>query len=102
MKKIISLLLIFIMGLGLSACDLTTEGPSTLEQINEAMTALELDDEVDSDITFPSTGLNDVVITWESSNTDVIANDGTVTIPSYYVGDTTVTITAYISLDEGF
>ncbi len=100
MKKIISLLLIFIMGLGLSACDLTTEGPSTLEQINEAMTALELDAEVDSDITFPSTGLNDVVITWESSNTDVISNDGTVTIPSYYVGDTTVTITAFISLDE--
>lgn len=100
MKKIISLLLIFIMGLGLSACDYTSDGPSVLEQINEAMIALELDSEVDSDITFPSTGLNEVILRWESSNTNVISNDGTVTIPSYYEGDKTVTITAYISLGE--
>lgn len=46
-----------------------------------------------SDITLPTEGFNSSTITWSSSNTDIIANDGKVTRPET---DTEVTLTATI------
>ncbi|HEY1405123.1 MAG TPA: immunoglobulin-like domain-containing protein, partial [Spirochaetota bacterium] len=45
----------------------------------------------------PSTGASGTTITWSSNNTGVIANNGTVTRPSFSSGDATVTFSATIS-----
>lgn len=46
------------------------------------------------DIALPSAGSNGTTITWKSSNTDVLSDDGVVTMPE---ADTTVTLTSTIS-----
>jgi len=51
---------------------------------------------VTADLTLPGTGTNGTTITWASSNTAVIANNGTVTQPSFTDGDAEVTLTATI------
>ncbi len=99
MKKLFSLLLIFLISFGLIACNKEPE-PSNLEQLAEALEALDVTTETSSDITFPSIGLNDVVITWESSNKAIIENDGTVNIPLFSEGDIIVTVVASLSLDD--
>lgn len=52
----------------------------------------EEDDEIIADITLPKTGLFDSTIVWTSSNTDVIATDGTVVRPAAGESDVTVTL----------
>ncbi|MDC7126679.1 MAG: SBBP repeat-containing protein, partial [Spirochaetales bacterium] len=52
-------------------------------------------DNIINNLTLPTSGSNGTTIAWSSSNTDVIANDGTVTRPSS--GDKTVTLNATIS-----
>jgi predicted extracellular nuclease len=53
------------------------------------------------DITLPDTvGSEGVTVTWSSSNTDVIANDGMVTRPTKDEGDITVTLTATLTLEN--
>ena len=99
-KKLLALTLVFVGVIGLAGCIPEVEGPSDLEQLAEALVEVTLPTEASSDLTFPSTGLHDVVITWESSDTDVIGNDGTVTIPLFTEGDQTVTITAALTLGE--
>nr|MCR4940237.1 InlB B-repeat-containing protein [Treponemataceae bacterium] len=51
---------------------------------------------VTSNITLPS-GSNGVNVTWSSSNTSVVANNGTVTRPAFADGNATVTLTATLS-----
>ena len=102
LKKLFTLSLIFIGALTLAACDPTEEGPTVpeiLEMIQEAEGNLTLPSETSTDLTLPNSEVHDVVITWESSNTDVIANDGTVTIPTKTEGNKTVTITASLTLE---
>ncbi len=54
-------------------------------------------DEVKHNITLPSKGESGSTITWTSSDTSVITNDGKVTRPAEGTGDKKVTLTATIS-----
>ncbi|SEA33170.1 Glycosyl hydrolases family 43 [Thalassobacillus cyri] len=54
-------------------------------------------EEVEKDLKFPESGANSTAITWESSNQDVITNDGMVTRPSHEEGSQDVVLTATIS-----
>ncbi|MCR4431500.1 MAG: S-layer homology domain-containing protein [Tepidanaerobacteraceae bacterium] len=54
-------------------------------------------DNITSDLVLPASGASGTTITWESSDTSVIGNDGKVTRPSYSQGDKHVTLTATIS-----
>ncbi|MEK3911884.1 S-layer homology domain-containing protein [Paenibacillus sp. FSL H7-0331] len=49
---------------------------------------------VKSNLNLPTTGVNGTTVTWSSSNTAVVGNDGTITRPT---ADTSVTLTATIS-----
>jgi hypothetical protein len=101
-KKLLTLSLIFIGALTLSACDpetgLTTE--EILEQISEAVDELDLPSETSTDLTLPNTGVHDVVITWESSNEDYVSDSGMVTIPTKTEGNKSVTMTATLELED--
>ncbi|MDD2491741.1 MAG: S-layer homology domain-containing protein, partial [Bacteroidales bacterium] len=68
-----------------------------LEAVAAAKAALTLGDTsaVTANITLPEDP--SVTITWESSNTAVVANDGKVTRPTFTQGDVTVTLTATIT-----
>ncbi|MGI5839550.1 MAG: immunoglobulin-like domain-containing protein [bacterium] len=57
-------------------------------------------EQVTGNLTLTTAGGNVTTITWESSNTDTIANDGTVTRPAFSVGDAAVTLTATITKGE--
>lgn len=72
---------------------------SDAEAVAAAKEALDLGDTsaVTSDLTLPTKGIEDVTISWESSNTDVVDIDGTVTRPENGAGDATVELTATIS-----
>lgn len=59
---------------------------------------LTLEEIVVSNITLPSSGANGSTITWKSSNTAYITNDGVVTRPEQ--GDVNVTMIATLSLDS--
>ena len=98
-KKLLIFSLVFVGMFTLSACD-KDDGPADLEKLGEAMADLDIALEVSADITFVTTGLHDVEITWESSDTDVIAIDGTVTRPLFTEGDANITVTAYLSLGD--
>lgn len=100
-KKILGLFVTFALVLVLAAC-----GPKASELLEEAKEDLKIhyigDDNasaVTKNVTLVTRGKHDVTITWKSSNTDVIANDGTVTRPSYDEGDKNVTLTATLTLD---
>lgn len=67
------------------------------ELAQEAADALTLPIGAMDDITLPATGLNATTITWESSDTDIIANDGKVTRPDT---DSFVTMTASVTYGE--
>jgi hypothetical protein len=100
LKKLLTLTLVFLGIFAMAGCEKTPEGPSDLEKITEALAEVTLPDEASSDLTFLETGLYDVEFTWESDNEDVIANDGTVTIPLFTEGDQTVEITLYATIGE--
>ncbi|MCI8490757.1 MAG: hypothetical protein HFJ04_11070 [Lachnospiraceae bacterium] len=72
---------------------------AALNQIEIIYTDGEDKDNVTKSLTLPSTveSLKGSVITWESSNTDIIKNDGTVIQPSRTTGDTSVTLTATVN-----
>jgi|GEM_PF-3149299 len=52
---------------------------------------------VTQSLTLPTSGANGTTISWSSSNTSYIANNGTVTRPLYAAGNQTVTLTATIT-----
>lgn len=56
---------------------------------------------VTADLTLPVAGAHGTTIVWSSDNTSVVADDGAVTRPGYSQGDTTVTLTATISMTGG-
>ncbi len=57
---------------------------------------------ITQNITLATTGPNGTTITWLSSNSTIIAINGTVTRPAYGTGNTTVTLTATISKGSTF
>ncbi len=99
-KKLLALALVAVGAIVLAGCTPTDTGLSDLEKLGEALLEVNLATETSSDLTFPTTGLHDVVITWESSNPDIIANDGTVTRPTFTEGNQVVTITASLTLGD--
>ncbi|MEW6541136.1 MAG: immunoglobulin-like domain-containing protein, partial [Bacillota bacterium] len=54
-------------------------------------------DNITSDLTLPASGAGGTTVTWQSSDTSVIAIDGKVTRPSHTQGDKQLTLTATIS-----
>ncbi|MCF7927076.1 MAG: hypothetical protein K9L74_05825 [Candidatus Izimaplasma sp.] len=100
LKKLLAFFLVVAGVFTLSACNLVEEGLNDLDKIDEAMAELDVEPEVTDDITLPTVGLHEVEITWESSNPDIIAPDGTVNRPLYSEGDQTVTLTANLTIGE--
>lgn len=100
MKKVLTLLTAFVLVFGLSACGNTQED---IDNLADAVQKLNLDVDysaVTGDVELPATGLHEATITWESSNTDVIANDGTVTRPAIGEEPVTVKVTATITIGK--
>ncbi len=94
----------FLVLIGLGGCLATSEGLSDLDSVAADKDALDISyagtDSVTSvtqALTLPTTGDNGTTITWVSSDTTVIANDGAVTRPA---ADATVTLTATITKNE--
>src|SRR5690554_5179219 len=98
-KKIMMILLVFVSVIGLAACQ------SSDANLTDVKNALEIGlnensslNEVTTNLTLPTTveGFEDVVITWESSNEEVITITGVVT---QLEDDTNILLTAIITLD---
>lgn len=69
-----------------------------VEQVEAATAELTLPSgKITSNLTLPVVAANGAMITWESSNPNVISANGTVNRPSYRQGDATVTLTATIT-----
>src|SRR5690554_3533124 len=97
MKKILGLFLTIVFMIVLVGC----KGDDTKELLEEAKKDLDIvyrgSDDADSvtqDLTLVTRGKNGATVTWKSDNTDVIANDGSVTRPEFGKGDAEVTLTA--------
>lgn len=100
LNKILTLTIALLFTLVLAAC-----GNKDVEQkLQEAYDALLLpDSDIYDDIALPTTGMHDVKITWESSNEEVISNEGKVNRPEYGTtekGYIVVTLTATLKLDK--
>ena len=79
LKKLLTFTLILVGAFTLVGCGGTDE-PTTaeiLEQITEAVDNLSIPSSTETDLVLPTTEVHDVTITWESSDTDYIADDGT-------------------------
>ena len=74
--------------------------PTDASKVAVDNTALDLAPSISTNVTLATTGAAGSTITWASSNTDVIATDGTVTRPAVGAADATVTLTATITCGE--
>jgi len=101
MKKILTFALLFLAVFSLSACKKDDGGLTATEKINEALAVINISgrDEVVADLDLVLASTHDTTVTWTSSNTDVISNDGVVTRPAFGESNATVTLTASITLD---
>ncbi len=104
MKKGFIFLLFLTMVFTLSACnpEPVIDDPVVLtdaEKILEAQEALTLGniDSLIENITLPTSGLHDVVITWESNNPAAISNDGVVVRALFEDGDKYIQLVATLS-----
>jgi hypothetical protein len=100
-KKFLTLGLAILGIFTLTACtgDEGYTDEELLTMIQEAMDELDLLDTISTDLTLPNSGLNGVTITWESSDPDIIATDGTVTRPTKTERNKTVRLTATLTLE---
>lgn len=103
MKKIFSFLLVILMAIVVASCT----KDNTEELLKEAKDALTITfqtgdsaESVTKNITLVTVGKHGATITWSSSNTSIIANDGKVTRPANGQGDKEVTLTATIKLNN--
>lgn len=103
MKKIFSFLLVILMAIVVASCtkDNTEE---LLKEAKDALTIIfqtgDSAESVTKNITLVTVGKHGATITWSSSNTSIIANDGKVTRPANGQGDKEVTLTATITINE--
>ena len=100
MKKVLLALLLFAGVFTLAACN--NEPNEDLVLAEQARDSLLLSglDRVTSNLNLPVAGRNGTTVTWVSSNTDVIANDGKVTRPEEGEPNAAVTLTATVTLNE--
>lgn len=103
MKKLLTLVTALTLVFAVAGCsndDDTTVSDADL--VAEATTALLLTDlnEVTDNLTLSSSGLHSSVITWSSSDTSVLANDGSVTRPAPGEDNAVVTLTATITIGD--
>ena len=100
LKKLLALSMVVAFGFGLAACEQTPEGLTDVQKLDAAVADLSIPTEVSEDIDLPDSALHSITVTWESGNTDLIANDGTVTQPAFSDGNEDVLITATLTLGE--
>ncbi len=100
MKKVLTLLLVFTLGLTLASC--TNEEDVANAQDAAQKLSIDVSDpmQVTDNFELLTEGLHESTITWKSNNTDVIANDGTVTRPAIGEEDATVTLTATVTVGK--
>lgn len=70
------------------------------DAVDAVMKTLDILPETVSDLTLPTSGENDVTISWATSNSDVITEAGAVTRPALGENDVTVTLTATVAKGE--
>lgn len=97
--KLLSLAVVVVLSLTLAACD-NKKGNEALEEAHSALLLSGDTDNITDNLFLPAQGKNQVTITWSSSNTAVIANDGKVTRPENGAGNAVVTLTATLTLDK--
>jgi poly(beta-D-mannuronate) lyase len=112
-NKLINLLLIFLLLISLVAC--TETDPlddnynssdevvlTDFEKVNAAKEALDIGDisAVTSNLVLPDETLYFVQVSWESSDRDIINEDGIVSRPEYGEGDAIITLTATLSFNS--
>ncbi|MED5524231.1 MAG: LamG-like jellyroll fold domain-containing protein [Pseudomonadota bacterium] len=88
-----------LSGEEITALDIDHDSSSELLALAAAKLDVGDTSAVKASLSLPTTGEFASAISWQSSNSAVLANDGTVTQPSASQGDTTVTLTATLSLD---
>ena len=67
--------------------------PSNLELLTEDLEALTLPEEVEANMTLPTSGLNGTVYSWSSDKPHLISNSGKVLLAGYGTGGETVILT---------
>ncbi|AIO18241.1 hypothetical protein KQ51_00353 [Candidatus Izimaplasma bacterium HR1] len=99
MKKVLTLLLVFTLGLTLASC--TDQEAATNVADAAQKLSLEVSDPtaVTSDITLPTEGLHESTISWESDNAAISAA-GVVTRPAIGSDDVTVILTATFTIGK--
>ena len=97
----------FLVLIGLGGCSATSEGLSDQESVAADKAALVIGyagtdsaASVTQALTLPGAGDSGTTISWTSSDTAVIANNGAVTRPAANAADATVTLTATITKNE--
>ena len=102
MKKVLTILLALTLVFTIAGCK-KDEDTTDADNVADATQKLSLAVDalaVTADIDLPTAALHDAVIVWSSSNTAVIANDGTVTRPAIGTADVTVVLTATITIGD--
>jgi hypothetical protein len=104
MKKFFALALVFLSIFAVAACDGEEENgdQAHVDEARERLVLAAQLDDVKNDINLPTELGNypDVTIEWSSSNTDVVAADGTVTRPEPGTGNVNVTLTATLTYND--
>ena len=104
MKKFFALALVFLSIFAVAACDGEEENgdQAHVDEARERLVLAAQLDDVKNDINLPTELGNypDVTIEWSSSNTDVVAADGTVTRPEPGEGNINVTLTATLTYND--
>ncbi|MFP4077929.1 MAG: immunoglobulin-like domain-containing protein [Candidatus Izemoplasmataceae bacterium] len=101
MKKILTLTLVLLGIFSLAACG-NGEDQEYVEEARDRLVLAFQRDNVTSDVTLPTELGNypDVEITWESDDSDIVDDDGTVTRPEPGEGNASVTLTATLTYED--
>ena len=100
MKKVLTLMLALVLTLSLAACGNKEDQANLADAVQKLSLDVSDPTAVTASIELPATGLLETTITWSSSNTDVISNEGVVTRPAIGSADETVVLTATITLGK--
>jgi hypothetical protein len=76
------------------------DADATTDDVDAALSAISIPDETIADITVPDSTVEGVSFTWETSNSDVLAIDGTVVRPVQGSDNVTITLTVTATKDS--